>query len=316
MRVVITGAKGQLGTELKNQLKELPFIQVYGLGKSDLDMRNEVQVQEVLHKLSPHIVINCGAYTAVDLCETNEEEAYAINAKGAYYLAKVSQQLGAKFIQVSTDYVFNGDFNLEKQEVTPEEDLLTLRYKKARERHPWMEEDAVDPQTIYGKSKLAGEEAVRRVCEKHFIIRTAWLYGEGNNFVRTMLQLAQKNQVINVVADQFGTPTSTKDLARVILALMQTEAYGTYHATCEGACSWYELACEIFKLKELDVKVNPVTSEVFARPAKRPFYSVLENANLKQLGLNTFRPWQEALADYLESDTVWQQENLGGQANG
>lgn len=316
MRVVITGVKGQLGIELKRQLKEQPLIQVYGLSKLDLDISNEVQVQEVLHKLNPDIVINCGAYTAVDLCESNEEVAYAINAHGAYYLAKVSQQLGAKFVQVSTDYVFDGKFHLGKKVLTSEEDLLTARFKKACASCPWTEADQVGPQTIYGKSKLAGEEAVRRVCEKHFIVRTAWLYGEGNNFVRTMLQLAQNNPVINVVADQFGTPTSTKDLAKVIIALMQTEAYGTYHATCEGACSWYELACEIFRLKKLDVTVNPVTSEDFARPAKRPFYSVLENANLKQLGLNTFRPWQEALADYLESDTVWQQENLGGQANG
>ena len=294
MKILITGVQGQLGKELMKQLKELKEkYEVIGTTRETLDITDKEKIDVYMEDLKPDIIVNCAAYTAVDAAEEQESIAYAVNVQGPKYLAQACEKLGAKLIYISTDYVFDGN---------------EVAYKN--------EEDGVNPQNVYGQTKYEGEEAVRTYCTRHFILRTAWLYGEGHNFVRTMLQLAQKNQEINVVADQFGTPTSTKDLARVILALMQTEAYGTYHATCEGACSWYELACEIFKLKELDVKVNPVTSETFARPAKRPFYSVLENANLKQLGLNTFRPWQEALADYLESDTVWQQENLGGQANG
>ena len=161
-----------------------------------------------------------------------------------------------------------------------------------------------------------GEELVRTLCKKHFIIRTAWLYGEGNNFVRTMLKLAQTNKELNVVGDQFGNPTYAKDLAVAIVNLIQTEYYGVYHGTCEGACSWYDFATKIFELKGIDVKVNKVTSEQFVRPAKRPFYSSLDNFMLKIQGLNTFRPWQEALADYLEADAAWQEENLGGKVNG
>ncbi|MBU3810617.1 MAG: dTDP-4-dehydrorhamnose reductase, partial [Candidatus Niameybacter stercoravium] len=219
--------------------------------------------------------------------------AYRVNALGAQNLAIICDIFDIKLVHISTDYIFDG-----KHEV------------------PYIEGDQVNPQNVYGKSKLAGEEAVRRLCKKHFILRTAWLYGEGNNFVRTMLKLAKTNQEINVVGDQYGTPTYTKDLVAVIINLMQTEYYGTYHATCEGMCSWYDFALEIFKLKEIDVKVNKVTSEEFVRPAKRPKYSVLDNANLKKLGMNTFRPWQEALEEYLEIDAAWQEEHLGDKANG
>lgn len=142
------------------------------------------------------------------------------------------------------------------------------------------------------------------------IIRTAWLYGDGNNFVRTMLKLAKTNPELNVVADQFGSPTYTKDLAKAIIALMHTEYYGTYHGTCEGQCSWYDFARKIFELKGMQVKVNKVTSEEFVRLAKRPKYSVLDNFNLKLYGLNEFRDWEEALADYLEEDIAWQNSNL------
>lgn len=316
MKVVITGAGGQLGIELERQLKDRESIQVYGFSKDALDISDKKQVQEVLDKLKPQVVVNCGAYTAVDLCEENEEKAHQINAIGPHHLAVVSEEIGAKLIHISTDYVFSGNFNLPKGLDIHSITELERRYEMAMASHPWAEEDEVAPQNVYGKSKLAGEEAVRAHCKRHFIFRTAWLYGEGNNFVRTMLKLAKINQEINVVGDQYGTPTYTKDLAAVIINLMQTEYYGTYHATCEGMCSWYDFAFEIFKLKEIDVKVNKVTSEEFVRPAKRPKYSVLDNANLKKLGMNTFRPWQEALEEYLEIDAAWQEEHLGGKANG
>lgn len=315
--VLITGAKGQLGMELHKQLTQVPNrYEVIAVGRDTLDITNPNEVDKLVQTVMPNIIINCAAYTQVDECEENKEQAYNINEIGAKNLAMASEQIGAKLIHISTDYVFSGNFNLPKGLDIHSSTELERRYEMAMASHPWTEEDEVVPQNVYGKSKLAGEEAVREHCKKHFILRTAWLYGEGNNFVRTMLKLAKTNQEINVVGDQYGTPTYTKDLAAVIINLMQTEYYGTYHATCEGMCSWYDFALEIFKLKEINVKVNKVTSEEFVRPAKRPKYSVLDNANLKKLGMNTFRPWQEALEEYLEIDVAWQEEHLGGKANG
>lgn len=294
--VLITGAKGQLGIELSRELDAYgDAYKIIELDHNALDITDHGQVQVALETYRPHIVINCAAYTQVDQCEIDIEKAYKVNELGAKNLAMMCNQLESKLIQVSTDYVFDGGTSMDKG---------------------LCENDEVSPSNVYGHSKYAGEQAVRAHCPKHFILRTAWLYGEGNNFVRTMLKLAQTNSEINVVDDQFGTPTYAKDLAKVIIELMQTEYYGTYHATCEGSCSWYEFACEIFRLKNINIKVNQVTSEAFTRPAKRPKYAVLENANLKKLGLNTFRPWQEALVDYLEEDKAWQEEYLGGHVNG
>ncbi|WP_337531118.1 dTDP-4-dehydrorhamnose reductase [Zhenhengia sp.] len=293
-KVLITGANGQLGCELRKQLKQYSmYYNIKTVGREELDISQVQEVKTYMMQYKPHIVINCAAYTSVDQAEVEVQKAQLINVIGTINIVKACKEVDAKFIYVSTDYVFDGGASL-----------------------PYREGDQVNPQNVYGKSKLAGEEAVRRLCKKHFILRTAWLYGEGNNFVRTMLKLAQTTSQINVVGDQFGTPTYTKDLAKVIIELMQTEYYGTYHATCEGSCSWYDFACEIFRLKHLNVKVHKVTSEEFLRPAKRPQYAVLENAKLKKIGLNTFRSWQEALADYLEADAAWQEENLGGKANG
>lgn len=317
MKILITGAKGQLGTALLKELNNAHMnSELVIADRSKMDVTNLGHVKEYVFNIKPDVVINCAAYTAVDQAEQDEESAYKTNAVGPQNLAIICNDLGIKLIHISTDYVFSGNFNLPKGLDIHSITELERRYEMAMASHPWTEEDEVAPQNVYGKSKLAGEEAVRAHCKRHFILRTAWLYGEGNNFVRTMLKLAKTNQEINVVGDQYGTPTYTKDLAAVIINLMQTEYYGTYHATCEGMCSWYDFALEIFKLKEIDVKVNKVTSEEFVRPAKRPKYSVLDNVNLKKLGMNTFRPWQEALEEYLEIDAAWQEEHLGGEANG
>lgn len=288
MKVLLTGSNGQLGRELSRQLATLNNqYTIISTDYDTLDITNLEQVKECILTQSPDIVINCAAHTAVDLAETDIENAYRINALGPKHLAIACDQIGAKLIQVSTDYVFDGE--------SPT---------------PLREDAPVSPQSIYGSSKLAGEENVKAFCKRHFIIRTAWLYGDGNNFVRTMLKLAKTNPELNVVADQFGSPTYTKDLAKAIIALMHTEYYGTYHGTCEGQCSWYDFARKIFELKGMKIKVNKVTSEEFVRPAKRPKYSVLDNFNLKLYGLNEFRDWEEALADYLEEDIAWQNSNL------
>ncbi|SCI44182.1 dTDP-4-dehydrorhamnose reductase [Romboutsia sp. 1001713B170207_170306_H8] len=277
MKVVITGAKGQLGLELSKQLANYSEYEIIATDRDELNILDANQVSEFISKENPYAVINCAAHTAVDLCETDVENAYKINALGPRNLAIACEKVGAKFVQVSTDYVFDGSGT-----------------------RPYREDDATCPNSIYGTSKLMGEEFTKQFCSKYFIVRTAWLYGEGNNFVRTMIKLAETNKELNVVDDQVGSPTSTVDLAKAIIDLIGTEYYGTYHGTCEGQCSWYDFAKKIFEIKNIDIKVNPVTSEEFKRPAPRPAYSVLDNFMLKLVNLNTFRNWEESLKEYLE----------------
>lgn len=294
MKILITGAKGQLGIALIAQLQEKkPSYVIIPTDGEQVDITDEQVVHTYIKGERPDVIINCAAYTAVDAAQQDDTKAYAVNALGAKYLAQVSEEIGSKLVHISTDYVFDG---------------LERVHKK--------EEDAVNPLNIYGKTKWAGEEYVRQCCLRHFILRTAWLYGEGNNFVRTMLKLSQTQQELNVVGDQYGTPTYTKDLARVIINLIETEYYGTYHASCQGECSWYDFACAIFRLKEIPIKVNCITTDQFERPAKRPPYAVLDNDKLQQIGLDTLRHWEEALADYLESDSTWQRAHLEGGNNG
>lgn len=277
MKILITGANGQLGLELQAQLGQEPNkYKVIATDYEGLDITNLNQVKAELLLNKPDVVINCAAHTAVDKCEEDIENAYKINAIGPKNLAIACDMIGAKLVQVSTDYVFSGEVPGARRE-----------------------DDVTGPQSIYGTSKLLGEDYVKTFCKKHFIVRTAWLYGEGSNFVRTMLKLAETNKEVNVVGDQFGSPTSTVDLAKAIIELMQTEYYGTFHGTCEGECSWYDFACKIFELKGIDIKVNKVTSEEFVRPAKRPKYSVLDNFMLKLYDMNSFRHWEEALKEYL-----------------
>ena len=279
MKIVIAGARGQLGTELINQLKNVEGMDVIPTDRDELNIIDIDSVNKFLLNNKPDVVINCAAHTAVDLCETDVENAYKINAIGPRNLAIVCEKIGAKLVQVSTDYVFDGNGN-----------------------RPYREDDLTCPNSIYGTSKLMGENFVKDFCSKYFIVRTAWLYGEGNNFVRTMVKLAETNKELNVVNDQFGSPTSTVDLAKAIINLISTEHYGTYHGTCEGQSSWYDFAKKIFEIKNIDIKVNPVTSEEFKRPAPRPAYSVLDNFMFKLVNLNSFRNWEESLKEYLDKE--------------
>ena len=277
MKVLLTGANGQLGLELIKQLSEDARYEVIATDRSQLNITEFNDVVKIIELNKPDVVINCAAHTAVDLCETDIENAYKINALGPRNLAIASEKVGAKYVQVSTDYVFDGK--------------STIAYR---------EDDNTCPNSIYGSSKLMGEQFTKEFSSKYFIVRTAWLYGEGNNFVRTMIKLAKTNKELNVVNDQIGSPTSTKDLAKCIIKLIDTEYYGTYHGTCEGQCSWYEFAKKIFEIEDIDIKVNPVSSDEFKRPAPRPAYSVIDNFMLKLVNLNTFRNWEEALMDYLK----------------
>ena len=277
MKVLITGANGQLGRELANQYKEKKGIDLILTGRSDLDISNAKEVYSFINKNKPDVIINCAALTAVDKCESQIDMAYKINTIGPKNLAAAANQIGAEIVQVSTDYVFSG--NLDRS--------LT-------------EFDSVSPQTVYGKTKLEGEILVKNHNPKHYIVRTAWLYGDGNNFVKTMINLSKTNKTLKVVNDQKGTPTSTVDLARVIIKLVEDKNYGLFHCTCKGECTWYEFTKEIFRLKGIDTEVIPCTTDEFPRPAKRPEFSVLRNYILELTTGDITRSWQEAISEYLE----------------
>lgn len=283
-KILITGYNGQLGKELSNLLNYK--YKLILTSKTELNISNFEETLEFVNKETPDIIINCAAFTAVDLCETQEETAYNSNALGPKNLAIAANQVGAKLVHISTDYVFSGE---------GERDLNgNIR--------PYIEEDRTNPQSAYGRTKLEGEKLVTENASKYFIIRTAWLYGEGKNFVWTMINLAKTNSEVKVVNDQIGSPTSTEELSKMIEKLIETENYGIYHGTCEGYCSWYDLTCEIYKLLNIKTKVIPVTTDEFPCPAKRPKYSVLENKKLNELGIYKFKQWQEALKIYLEKD--------------
>ena len=241
-----------------------------------LDITDSKAVSDFIREIKVDAVIHCAAYTNVDGGETDADGAFRVNVVGAQNIAAGCLEVGARMVYVSTDYVFDG----QKQE-------------------PYREFDIVNPQSVYGHTKWQGEEMVRQILGRHYIVRTAWLYGEGKNFVRTMLALAESNETLRVVHDQVGTPTSTVDLAKTIFKLLTSDAYGTYHATCQGQCSWYEFACEIFRIAGKRVEVIPVTTDEFPRPAKRPMHSVLDNYMLRMTVGDFMRDWQDALKEYL-----------------
>lgn len=276
-KVLITGCNGQLGRAL-NALLKGQDIEIINTDVDSLDICNQEQVLGLVKKEMPDTIINCAAHTAVDKCETDEENAYRINAIGPENLAKAAKETGAQIVQVSTDYVFDG--NTDK---------------------PYTETDTPCPQSVYGSTKLAGEKAVASQTDKHYIVRTAWLYGDGNNFVKTMLRLAKERDTITVVNDQFGSPTSAMELGRMILHIVDSGEYGIYHATCEGITSWYEFAKTIFSLAHTKINLVPVsTKEYTAAVAKRPAFSVLDNHRLNSQGTYRMKDWQDALAEYME----------------
>ncbi|WP_054258806.1 dTDP-4-dehydrorhamnose reductase [Propionispora sp. 2/2-37] len=274
MRILITGANGQLGREVARQGIQHDLVLA---GRDKLDITNTSQVSSFMREVKPDAVIHCAAYTNVDGAESDEDGAFRVNVVGAQNVAAGCLETGGRMVYVSTDYVFDG----EKRDV-------------------YREFDAVNPQTVYGRTKWQGEEMVRRILGRHYIVRTAWLYGEGNNFVRTMLRLARQQDTLRIVHDQIGTPTSTVELAKAIFQLLESDSYGTYHATCQGQCSWYDFACEIFRQTGKQVKIVPVATGEFPRPAKRPAYSVLDNYMLRMTVGDPMREWQTALKEYIK----------------
>lgn len=284
-RIFITGASGQLGLALEHLMVN---NQDYTLYRTDarasedgrvmaLDITDEAAVTEAVRSVKPDIIINCAAMTAVDLCESEPEKAYSINALGPKHLATAAKEADIKLIHVSTDYVYDGRANLHYIETTEP-----------------------NPLSVYGRTKLEGDRFVLEHCPKSFVLRTAWVYGEGKNFVKTMLRLADQGNTIRVVSDQYGTPTSALELAKVILFLMETESYGIYHTTCEGSTNWHEFALTIFEMAGREVMVEAITTSDYPTPAVRPKYSVLDNKALRELHGYYMKDWKEALKEYMK----------------
>ncbi|MEZ0537119.1 dTDP-4-dehydrorhamnose reductase [Caldicellulosiruptoraceae bacterium PP1] len=271
---LITGAKGQLGQEVIRQFDgKYKYI---GIDIDQLDITDNKKTIELINEIKPTHIIHCAAYTNVDKCEDEIDLAFKVNAIGTRNLAITAEKVNAKLIYISTDYVFDG----EKQT-------------------PYNEFDVPHPQSIYGKSKLAGENFVKEFCNRYFILRIAWLYGiEGNNFVKTIIRLAKEKGKLEVVDDQKGNPTFTRDVAKIIELLMETEKYGIYHVTNEGTTSWYGFTQKILKEFNIDCDLQPTTSDKFVRPAKRPKNSSLDKMMLRlELSLK-MRYWEEAFEEF------------------
>jgi dTDP-4-dehydrorhamnose reductase len=277
VKIALCGAGGMLATDLIEVCQQQGH-EITGLTIDDLDITKISDVRTKLTELKPDAIINAAAFTNVDGCEANPDVAYQVNCVGPRNLAIVAEELGAALVHVSTDYVFGGTGT-----------------------EPYREYDSVNPKSVYGKSKLDGEIMVRSLCHRHFIVRTAWLFGiHGNNFVRTMLKLAKDRDVLEVVNDQLGSPTYSLDLATAIASLLAASTYGTYHITNSGQCTWYDFTREILRQSgNAHVRVEPMTTEQLNRPADRPRYSVMDNFMWRMDGHIPLRSYQEALADYL-----------------
>lgn len=278
MRVCVLGSNGQLGQDLT---KALASHDVVPLTRKDFDVTDHVRARGVLSEARPEMIVNLTAYHRVDDCEANPALAYDVNVLSVLNLVRIANDLDAKIVQLSTDYVFDGNSS-----------------------KPYVESSEPCPLSIYGNSRLAGEFLVRTQARRFVLIRTCGLYGhagsqgKGGNFVETMLKKARNGEAIQVVNDQIVTPTSTADLARQ-LALLLPSHEGLFHVTNEGSCSWYDFAAAIFAIAGVAASLTPTTSEMYKAPARRPRYSVLENRRLKELGLNRMLPWRDALAEYL-----------------
>ena len=281
-KIIVTGCNGQLGRAVNQQYAGSTEYELVNTDVAELDITKVDEVLKLAREVKPYAVINCAAYTNVDKCETEPDLAYKINAVGARNLAIAASDVGAKLMHISTDYVFPGD---------------------VAER-PLTEFDTPSPKSMYGATKLAGENFVRDFADRYFIIRTAWLYGNGHNFAKSMLKLSQTNDTIGVVMDQVGTPTSAVVLAKAIKCLLPTDNYGLFHGTCEGDTNWAEFAATVLRLAGKKTVIEPITSQEYKRrfpaSADRPAYSILENYMLKLTTDFSFASWQDAIEVYMK----------------
>ncbi|WP_346895269.1 dTDP-4-dehydrorhamnose reductase [Clostridium sp. UBA7503] len=289
MKLLVTGGKGQLGCQLKyiieknsSDIGELDGrfknCQCKFIDYDELDITNYNEVISFITSFKPDVVINCAAFTNVDGCESERDIAFKVNTIGPRNLAIACEKYDAKLLHVSTDYVFNGEGIV-----------------------PFKEYDIPHPVSVYGKTKLMGEQYVRENCNRYFIVRTAWLYGQwGKNFVHTIMKAAKEKGHLDVVEDQIGNPTYAEDLAHHILKIILTDEYGIYHCTGNGECSWYDFACKIIEYSGIECTVSPITSDKINRAAKRPAYSSLDNMMLRAISEDEMRHWQEALMSFIE----------------
>ena len=276
MKILVTGVKGQLGYDVVNEAEQRG-IEAVGVDIEEMDITDASQVDQVIKSGHYDAVVHCAAWTAVDKAEEMVDVCRKVNAEGTANIAKVCAELDIPMMYFSTDYVFDGE---------------GVR--------PWEEYDERHPLNVYGQTKYEGELAVEKL-KKFFIVRIAWVFGKnGNNFIKTMLRLGKEKGAVSVVNDQIGSPTYTYDVARLVVDMIQTDAYGIYHATNEGLCSWYEFACEIFKQAKMDVAVTPVDSDAFPAKAKRPKNSRMNRSELDKHGFTRLPSWQDALSRYLK----------------
>ena len=281
MKVLLVGANGQLAQDLHLRLESSGHA-VVPVTHEQLDIRDAAHTHEVVAQTRPETIINTAAFHRVDDCEDQQELAFAVNEAGVSNVARAAESADAMLVQFSTDYVFDGS-----------------------KRSPYVEQDQPRPLSVYAKSRLAGERAVRENCSCYLIVRTCGLYGlagsrsKSGNFVETMLRLAAQAKKLSVVDDQVCTPTSTSDLARHLVPLIRARAQGLFHMTNTGECSWFQFAQEIFRVSGMNAQLVPTTSEAYAAKARRPSYSVLDNAQLRAAGFHDFRHWQEALPEYI-----------------
>lgn len=279
MKVFVTGSKGQLGYDVVNELEKRGHTAI-GVDIEELDITDAEAVDKMITEAAPDAVIHCAAWTAVDAAEDNEEKCRQVNVYGTENIAKVCKKLDCKMMYISTDYIFDG-----------------------KGTRPWEPDDPVTtPLNVYGQTKYEGELAVRDNVEKFFIVRIAWVFGKGKNFIKTMLNLAKTHDHLTVVNDQYGTPTYTYDLARLLVDMIETDKYGNYHATNEGGyITWYDFACEIFRQAGVDIEVEPVSSAQYAAKAKRPENSRMNKQKLVDNGFELLPDWKDALGRYLRT---------------
>ncbi|WP_201319167.1 MULTISPECIES: dTDP-4-dehydrorhamnose reductase [unclassified Paenibacillus] len=280
MKILVTGYTGQLGFDVVNHGVKCGLDMV-GVGLNDLDITNENAVNQYIKLLNPDAIIHCAAYTAVDKAEDDKTSCWNVNVEGTKHLVHTAREINAKFMYISTDYVFNGQGN-----------------------EPFVEVDVPNPIGYYGLTKYEGEKVVKQILEDWFIVRISWVFGvNGNNFIKTMLRLAETRSELNVVGDQYGSPTYTFDLARLLIDMIQTEKYGIYHASNEGSCSWAEFAQEIFRQANVGAKVNSISTEEYPTRAVRPKNSRMSKQKLIDNGFVPLPKWQDALEHYLNELT-------------
>ncbi|MCW1146912.1 dTDP-4-dehydrorhamnose reductase [Flavobacterium lacisediminis] len=282
MVVLVTGANGQLGQSIQFIADKHPNIQFVYTDFQEMDITNLESCQTVFSKYKPQFCINTAAYTAVDKAESEAEKAQLINAIGPENLAKICKEFDTILVHISTDFIFDGT-----------------------SKTPYLESDIPNPQSVYGQTKLDGEIAIQKNWEKHFIVRTSWVYSQfANNFMKTMLRLASERDNLSVVNDQIGTPTNAVDLADVLLNIItkdeiQISHFGTYNFSNEGVCSWYDFANEIFHQSKISIHLNPIPTEAYPTPAKRPAYSVLDKTKIKKVFGVLIKDWKESLKESL-----------------